>query len=230
MHRPPADFSSGVRDALPLQVGLVPYGFIVGLTAVRLGLTPPEAFGFAAATFAGAAQLAAMNLLAAHVPLLVVVFTAAVVNLRVLMYSASIAPYLQSYRFREKALFASVLVGMSYAHSIAEFQRDDSLDHGWYVFGVSLSLYVVWVGSGLAGIALGGRIPDGLDLTFAVPLVFLALAFSSFRDRPTIAAGLSGGAVAVLSSSLPMRLNLVVAGLFGVGVGLLIDRLGGDPA
>lgn len=216
------DFRTGVRDAVPLQVGLVPYGLIVGVTAVRVGLTGEQALAFSAAVFAGAAQLAAVELLGDGAPVFIAVLTATVVNLRILMYSASLAPYLRRYRLRERALLASVLVGMSYARSVSAFQQDGSLEPGPYYFGVSLSLYAVWIVTTLVGAVVGARVPDGLDLQFIVPLVFLAMAVSAMKDRPTVAAGVTGGAVATVAAGLPMRLNLVIAGLGGVAVGFVV--------
>lgn len=220
----PPDFGRGVRDAAPIQIGLVPYGLVVGIAAIRVGLTPQQAVGFSAVIFAGASQLAAIDLLAESTPLFVVVLTAAVINLRMLMFSASLAPYFQKYRLRQKALFSAVLVGMAYARSIATFQEDDSVEYGWYFFGVGLSLYAVWIVTTLTGVAVGTGIPSELNVTFVVPLVFLSMAVSSVKDRSTLAAGVTGGGVAVAVAWLPMRLNLVVAGLIGIGAGVLVDR------
>lgn len=224
------DFVAGVRDAVPLQVGLVPYGLIAGIAAVRIGLTAEQAVALSAAVFAGASQLAAIELLGDGAPLAIVVLTATVVNLRILMYSASLAPYLREYRLRRRALFASLLVGMSYARSIAEFERDESLDRGPYYFGISLSLYAVWVATTIVGVAVGASVPEGLDLDFVVPLVFLAMAVSAMKSRQRIVAGVVGGGVATAAASLPMRLNLIVAGVAGVLVGLAVHRLLGGAA
>lgn len=218
------DFRNGVRDAVPIQIGLIPYGLVVGVAAVRVGLSPEQAFGLSATLFAGASQLAAIELLAGGAPLFVVVLTATVINLRIMLFSASIAPYFQKYRLRTRALLASVLVGMAYARSIAEFQEDDSLDHGWYFFGVAGSLYVVWLVTTILGIVVGASIPPDLGITFVVPLVFLSMAISSIKNRSTLSAAIIGGLVAIAAASLPMRLNLVVAGVIGITGGLLADR------
>lgn len=232
MARLSADYRDGVRDAVPIQIGLVPYGLVVGVAAVRVGLTTDQALGLSAALFAGASQLAAVDLLSSGAPLFVVVLTAAVINLRIMLFSASIAPYLQKYRLRWRVLFAAFLVGMAYARSIAEFQEDDAeeLDHGWYFFGIASSLYAVWLVTTLVGVVVGTGIPANLGITFVVPLVFLSMAISSIKDRPTLAASVVGGAVAIAVAWLPMRLNLVVAGVIGIVAGLLADRYvgGGD--
>jgi 4-azaleucine resistance transporter AzlC len=230
MRNLPSDFRDGVRDAVPIQVGLIPYGLVVGVAAVRVGLTAAQGVGFSAAVFAGASQLAAIDLLANGAPLAVVVLTATVINLRIMLFSASLAPYLQKYRFGYRVLFSTVLVGMAYARSIAEFQDRDDLDHGWYFFGVALSLYAVWIVTTVAGVLLGTGIPSNLDITFIVPLIFLSMAVSSVKGRPTLAAAVVGSLAAMALAGLPMRLNLVVAGVVGVTAGLLADRYAeGEP-
>ena len=219
------DFWTGVRDAVPLQLGLIPYGVIAGVAAVQVGLTPLEAMSLSALVFAGASQLAALDLLADNAPLVIVVLTGAVVNARIMMYSASLAPYFKEYRLRWRALLSSVLVGMSYARSIAEFQDDDPPHYGWYYLGVSLSLYVVWLVTTAGGVLVGANVPEGLDLQFVVPLVFLAMTMSAINDRSTLAAAVAGGAIATAVAWLPMRLNLIVAGVLGIVVGVAVHKL-----
>jgi predicted branched-subunit amino acid permease len=70
-------------------------------------------------------------------------------------------------------------------------------------------------------------VPDAWGLDFAVPLVFLALLVPRLEDRPTTAAGLAAGVVALAGTGLPYELGLPVAAVVGVGVGLAIER-GGD--
>jgi predicted branched-subunit amino acid permease len=73
--------------------------------------------------FAGAAQLAVIDLLRTDTPLVVVILTGVVVNLRMLMYSASLAPYFQQYRARWKALLAYFLTDQAYAVAVARYSE-----------------------------------------------------------------------------------------------------------
>jgi predicted branched-subunit amino acid permease len=119
-----------MRASLPLLVGVVPFGLVAGVAAVDAGLSPAAAFGMSVVVFAGASQLAVIELLRSDTPLVVVVLTGVVVNLRMLMYSASIAPYFQRYRTRWKALLAYFLTDQAYAVAIARYTRDDDTDGG----------------------------------------------------------------------------------------------------
>ena len=124
MPRLPTDVRAGVRASLPLLVGLVPFGLVAGVAAVDAGLSPVAAVGMSVVVFAGASQLAVIELLRTDTPLLVVVLTGVVINLRILMYSASIAPYFQRYRTRWKAVLAYFLTDQAYAVAIARYTDD----------------------------------------------------------------------------------------------------------
>src|SRR6056297_2201078 len=108
-------FRQGVRDVTPLLLGIIPFGFIAGIATVNAGLGLPEAVGLSAIVFAGGAQLAALHLIVRDAPLAIVVVTAVVINLRMLMYSASLAPYVHEISRRTKAAVAYLLTDQAYA-------------------------------------------------------------------------------------------------------------------
>jgi len=118
------DIWAGVRDVSPLLLGIVPFGLVAGIAAVNAGLGLAEAVGMSVIVFAGASQLAAIELIGSNAPLAVVVGTAVVINVRMVMYSASIAPHFADYGRRLRAGLAYVLTDQAYALSVAEFERN----------------------------------------------------------------------------------------------------------
>ena len=54
-----SEFIAGVMDQLPILLGVVPFGFIFGALAVRVGIPPLLAQGFSILIFAGSAQFIA---------------------------------------------------------------------------------------------------------------------------------------------------------------------------
>jgi 4-azaleucine resistance transporter AzlC len=217
------DLLAGVRDVSPLMLGIVPFALVAGIAAVDAGLGLGEAMGMSVIVFAGASQLAALDLLGENAPLAVVVGTAVVINLRMLMYSASIAPYFSDYGRRLRAGLAYLLTDQAYALSVAEFEENASRSRWRYYLGAAASLWIVWQIGTVAGVVLGAGVPDALGLTFAVPLVFLALLVPAMKDRPTTVAGVIGGAVAVVAAGLPLNLGLLVGALSGVAAGLVTE-------
>jgi len=216
-----SEFRQGIRDVTPLLLGIVPFGFIAGIASVNAGLGLPEAVGLSAIVFAGASQLAALELIGRDAPLVIIVLTAVVINLRMLMYSASIAPHLQELSRRTKAAMAYLLTDQAYALAIARYRTKDST--AAYYFGVAATLWVVWQLTTVAGVVLGTSVPESLGLEFAVPLVFLALLIPAMEDGPTTVAGVLGGTVAVGAAGLPLNLGLLAGAVVGVLAGLVTE-------
>ncbi len=221
-----AELHRGVARSLPILVGVAPFGLVVGVAAVEAGLTPLQTVATSVVIFAGASQLAAIDLLARDAAPAVVVLTAAVINVRMVMYSASIAPRMRAFPRRLRPLCSYLLTDMAYAATMAE---DETAATAWYYLGLAGAIWAVWQAATVAGIALGRGVPPGWELTFAVPLVFIALLVPAVTDRPRLVAALVGGVVAVLGVPLPFNLGLVAGALAGVGAGLAAERVVGTP-
>src|SRR5205085_2670759 len=82
---------------------------LAGATPVRGGLGAAAAIGFATIVFAGASQLAAINVLIAGGSALVAALAAWMINLRLLLYSASLAPHLAREPLWKRLLIAYTL-------------------------------------------------------------------------------------------------------------------------
>lgn len=225
----PGDFSAGMRDMTPLLLGVAPFGLVTGVAAVEAGLDLAQAVALSVVVFAGASQLAALELLGRDAPLAVVVLTATVINLRMLMYSASIAPYLRSASARSRALVAYLLTDPTYALAVARYRSEATVDRTGYYLGAGITMWVVWQGATVAGVVLGTGVPEAWGLGFAVPLVFLALLVPAMEDRPSILAGLVGGAVALGGAGLPLNLGLLAGASIGVIAGLSAEARWGIP-
>ncbi len=231
----PAEARRGLRDVAPILLGVAPFALVAGATAVDVGLSPLQAVGLSVIVFAGASQLAAIELLGSNAELLVVLATGVVINLRMLMYSASIAPHFRPFRSRWKAACSYVLTDQAYALSVARYTGVgtdlDPDDRRRYYLAVGGSLWAVWQVCTLVGIAVGARVPPSWGLEFAVPLVFLSLLVPATTSWPKLVAAAVGGGVAVAGAvlAIPLNLGLIAGGAAGVAAGVLADeRLPGD--
>ena len=216
-------FLDGVRAVAPVLVGIVPFGLVAGAAAVRVGLSGLQAVGLSVVVFAGASQLAAIELLGSDARVAVVVATALVINLRMVMYSASIAPYFRETATRWRAGLAYLLTDQAYALAVTRFGADRPVRRRWYYLGAALPLWAVWQVCTVLGVVAGARVPDSLPLSFAVPLTFLALLVPAVTDRASGTAAVVGGAAAVLGAGLPLNLGLVAGAVGGVLAGLLVE-------
>jgi 4-azaleucine resistance transporter AzlC len=217
-------FWAGVRAELPLLIGVAPFGMIYGVLALNAGLTPAPAQMMSSIVFAGSAQFITAQLIREAVPGLVIVLTIAVVNLRHMLYSASIAPYVRALPMGWKVLLSYLLTDEAYAVTILHYEQEDTERTGhWFFLGAGLALWTTWQLSTAAGILLGTTLPESWPLDFALPITFIALIMPALKDRPAIVASLSSGAVALLAYNLPYKLGLMLAGLLGILVGTWLE-------
>jgi 4-azaleucine resistance transporter AzlC len=226
------DVTAGARAIAPILLGIIPFSIITGVAAVEAGIPPLEAIGMSIIIYAGAAQLAAIELIGQTAPVVIIVLTAVVVNLRYIMYSASLAPHFRGFSMPTKWLSAYVLTEQAYAVSITEFQATAPSDRSrkWFYLGGAVLSWVVWQVGTIAGVALGGNVPAGLSFEFAVPLTFMALLFSVLDDRSTEVVALVAGGTSVCFAPLPYNLGLIAAAGVGIATGVVIDlRRGSFP-
>ena len=217
-------FWAGVRAELPLLLGVAPFGMIYGVLALDAGLTPAPAQMMSSIVFAGSAQFITAQLVRGAVPGFVIVLTIAVVNLRHMLYSASVAPYLRTLSMRWKVLLSYLLTDEAYAITILNYEQKETDPGGhWFFLGAGLTLWTSWQISTAIGILLGTTLPESWPLDFALPITFIALIMPALRDRPAAAAALSAGVVALLAYNLPYKLGLMLAGLLGILVGTLLE-------
>lgn len=212
-----------MRSIAPVLPGLVPFGAIVGVAGLESGLTEIQVIGMSLLTYAGASQLAAFQLLDQSAAIPVVVFAALIINLRLVMYSASIATHFQQLSPRKRWGLAYFLVDQVFAISLVEFAENKSTSRLWYYLGVAIPNWAAWQSGVVIGVVLGANIPSSLELDFAIPLLFLAILVPTLEDKETITAALVGGTVAVAGLNLPLQLGLVIGSVVGLLAGLLVD-------
>jgi 4-azaleucine resistance transporter AzlC len=217
-------FWQGARAEFPLLVGVFPFGLIYGALALNAGLSTAASQLMSSIVFAGSAQFVTAQLVHDAAPGIVIVLTIAVVNLRHMLYSASLAPYLKNLSLKWKVLLSYLLTDEAYAPSIIKYEREGITPSShWFVFGAGFSLWFNWQVSTALGIFLGAAIPKSWPLDFALPLTFIAMVMPMLKNKPMIAAALSAGMVALLAYSLPYKLGLILAALTGIVVGTILE-------
>jgi 4-azaleucine resistance transporter AzlC len=219
-----AEFLAGVRDELPILVGTVPFGLIYGVSALSAHLSAGLVQGMSAIIFAGSAQFIAAQLLGAGVPIVIVMITGLIVNLRHMLYSASIAPYVKHLRPAWRWFLAYLLTDEVYAVAITHYRRPgDETNRHWYFLGAGVALWASWQASTALGVFLGAQVPASWSLDFTLALTFIALVVPAITDRASVAAALTAGVLAISLAHLPYKLGLIAATLGGIAVGLLLE-------
>ena len=219
-----SEFLHGIRDELPILFGVLPFGMVYGVSAISVGIPVSIVQAMSCIMFAGAAQFVIVQLIAAGTPSLVVILTAFTVNIRHLLYSASVSPYTRKLHPLWKWLLAYLLADEAYAVTILHYQKpgDDWQKH-WYFLGAGLALWTTWQLSTAAGIFLGGHIPASWSLDFASPLTFIALVVPTLKDHMSTTVALTSALTALLAIALPLKLGIALAALVGIAVGLTLE-------
>lgn len=120
-----AEFLAGCRDEAPLQLGVAPFAMLYGIGALAAGMPAWLAQLASAVVFAGAAQLVIVQMLAAGAGAVPVGLSAGLLNLRHLLYSASVAEYVRHLPRRWRLLLAYLLTDEAYAVAILRYRADD---------------------------------------------------------------------------------------------------------
>ncbi|MBA2713917.1 MAG: AzlC family ABC transporter permease [Rubrobacteraceae bacterium] len=120
-----AAFVAGAKAIVPVLLALIPFGVAFGATATESGLSAAEALGMSIFVFAGAAQLAALPLLSAGASVAVVVLTVLIVNLRLTLYSASMAPHFGRLPAGWKGILSYLLTDQKGVHVMTTTQAPD---------------------------------------------------------------------------------------------------------
>jgi len=220
------EFIQGFKAELPILVGVIPFGLIYGVSAINAGIPALAAQAMSVIVLAGSAQFVMTKLIGAGVPVSVTIITAFIVNLRHLLYSASIAPYLKPLKTGWKWLLAYFLTDEAYAVSITHYQLPgEQTSKHWYFLGAGLALFSAWQISTAIGILLGAQLPASWSLDFAIALTFIALVVPMLKDRPGIVAAGVASIVAIGAAGVPYKLDLIIATFVGILVGLGVEKV-----
>lgn len=223
-----AAFWAGAGATFPLIVGAFPFGLIFGALAVTSGLSPEGTAAMSAIVFAGSAQFISVGLIATGASLPVIVGTTLIVNLRHMLYSATLAPHFKGLSQRWLLPLGFWLTDESFVVAAKQFEADkESPDKPWFLLGSEIFMYGNWQLVTWIGIRAGQAIPDprswGLD--FAMIVTFIGMLVPEVKGLPTLAAVLVAGAAAMLGNGLPNQSGLLLATLLGITAGMLLESL-----
>ena len=227
---PSRDFRAGAAAVAPMLLGVVPFGLVAGATPPADGFGGGAAVGFSTIVFAGASQLAALEVLANGGSAVVATIAACTINLRMLLYSASLAPYLASEPLPRRLGLAYLMTDQAYAVSVARWGQGgppaEPARRVPYYLGGALLLWASWQLSTIVGVVVGSSVPDDIPLDFAVPLVFLVLLVPTLTTMPAVVAAVVGGAAAVMTAEAgSANLSIVVGAVSGIAAGAVTEAM-----
>lgn len=213
-----ARFLRGVGLGMPVFLGYVPLGAAFGLMAVAAGFSVLQATACSALVIAGAGQYLAIRMIPGG-DLAATLLATGVVNLRYLLFSATMAPYLAGVPRWHQGLLAFTLTDETFAINAAD-AREGRADR-FSMLGVGVVSWVGWTLGTLVGALAGSAIgdPNAWGVSFALPAMFTALLVGQLTGRREfIAAGLAAVVALALSMAIPRDWALVTAAMVAATV------------
>lgn len=222
-----------VLDGLGIIATAGGFGLVYGLAARAAGFSPIEGGAMSVIVFAGAAQFAAVGYVLGGFSWLGVVVLTGFLNARHLLYGAALAPYLADRPRWLRAVMAHLLTDEAFALSLAHFRRLGRADLWGYWWAAIVTTFIPWNLATLAGLMLGGSIPDptvyGLDVIF--PAAMAGLAVGLVTERRELVAAIAGAVIGVaVGLAWDPAAGILLGGLVGPAVGLAVQASTPEPA
>lgn len=218
----------GWRDMLELSPAMIAWGIVTGMAMIKAGLTLPQAFGMTLLVFAGAAQVVALPLIIAQVPIWMIFAAAMIVNLRFLVFSVMITPKLRALPWYRRLLdsYLCIDIVLSLVTRFMQQRKDYTTDEFvHYQRGVGYCSWLCWQGGSIAGILLAGQIPPEWQLGFMGTMVLLALLVPMLMRRSALVGAVVAGVVSVLCVDWPYKAGMMMAVVCGLAAAMTMDWL-----
>jgi predicted branched-subunit amino acid permease len=234
-HAHPA-FREAARDMLPMATGISAWGLMTGVAMVKSGMSAIEALAMTFLVYAGSSQLAAIPLIVAGAPIWVILATGFCVNLRFVVFSLHLRPYLMHMPRWRRLVNGYLTADMSYAMFTRRFPQPGTTpaarrEEEAFLAGNYFVTWTSWMGASVIGIALGNLIPTSWGLGFAGVLCLVAVLASLANTPLRKLSAAIAGAAAVALYALPLKLNIVAAIGIAVAVSYFLERRApGAPA
>lgn len=217
----------------PVAPGIAAWGLMTGVAMVQMGLSPALSILMTVLVFAGSAQLATTPLLVAGAPLWVIFFTAFCVNLRFVVFSVHMQPFVRHLPLLERLQIGYLTGDFPYVLFTQKYKKPGATieqleEQQAFHMGTTFLMYCSWQVASLLGIAFSSVIPLSLGLGFAGVLALVGVLASMMTSTLRILSLGVSGLAAIMAYSIPLHLNIVVAIVCSVGVCLLFEHFTPD--
>jgi predicted branched-subunit amino acid permease len=219
------NFVSGFKCMVPITTGIIPFGLVMGTVCAEANLSLLQSLGMNIFIYAGASQLAALDLMVNQAQTLVVVATGLIINLRFMLYSAALSPVVKNSNLLAKFVCAYCLTDQNYAvMSVHQEKISTNSEIIKFYLGTSLCMMLAWHLSLVAGFTFGNFAPTSWALEYAVPLSFAALVIPSLKNKSFISVAIFSSLLSIALRPLPYNLGLIIAALLGIALGAFLTR------
>ncbi|HPT70005.1 MAG TPA: AzlC family ABC transporter permease [Syntrophomonas sp.] len=224
------ELKQGMLDAIPIILGYLPLGFAFGVLANEVGMSIIQATMMSVLCFTGAGQYIAIGIMQAGGAVFTIVVANLLVNLRYLLFSTSLVPYLQGrVPTAISSLLSYGLTDETYAVAMNRYQEHPPTTS--YMAALNLSSHIGWISSTLLGAVLGSFIgnTDSLGLDFALPAMYICLLVFMVKRKSDLFVALSSALFCLVigylfPSTMNNLFNIILATIIAASLGVLISE------
>jgi len=224
------EFRIGASEMWPQAPGMAAWGLMTGVAMAKSGMSLFESLLMTLTVFAGSSQLAATPLLIASAPAWVVLATAFCVNLRFVVFSLHLRPYLVHLPWLERISHGYLTTDLTYVMFTRRFAHPGDTPEAYraqeaYLAGSNTACWLSWMPASVAGVVLANFIPTAWGLGFAGILCLIGILCSLASTRLRVMSAAVAATAAIVAYSLPFKLNIVVAIAVAVLACMSAERL-----
>jgi 4-azaleucine resistance transporter AzlC len=222
-HHATHSFTRGLKSGLPIFLGYLPVGAAFGVVARSTGFSIAQAVSCSALALAGAGQFIGLSLYSSGATVLAVLVASTVVNLRYVLFGATLVPLMRGIGLPAQAGLAFFLTDETYAVNVLELRAGRATAAS--MFGVGAIAWSGWVLGTTVGAIAGSAIgdPSAYGLQYAMPAMFTALLVGLVEDRsPVVTAAIAGAFTLFFAAVLPGSWYLVLAALVAATVATVV--------
>ncbi len=216
-------FIAGAKQAVPIMLGYAPLGLAFGVIARGKGLDVVQTGLMSFLVFSGSGQYIGVGLLAAGASIPAILLTTFLVNLRYLLFSAAMAPYVKKMPSTMQSVLAFGITDETFTLNMAEFDKKEA-DRD-FMLGVNVISHLSWIVSTVIGAAIGNMIPDinRFGMNFALSAMFIALLIMQIKDRNAVWVAVIAGVISVgISLVTDSGVNIIAATIVAATAGVFL--------
>jgi 4-azaleucine resistance transporter AzlC len=224
-----SSFIRGIINALPIVLGYIPIGFAYGVLAQKAGLSIFNIAAMSLVVFAGSAQFIAVAMFSAGLSPSSIIVTTFVVNLRHILMSASLSPFLKGWKPLEIAAFSYEITDETFAVHTSRFNSGSPVKEESY--GTNITAHSSWIIGSILGLYTSTLINDvkPLGLDYALIAMFIGLTVLQINKMSQMAAALIAGVLSViLFLSGLEQWNVILAAIVAATAGVFIEKKAGS--
>ncbi|MBK1625197.1 AzlC family ABC transporter permease [Afifella marina] len=220
----------GMLSILPLAVGAALYGLAFGVLAAQAGFPWWGVGLMGAGVHAGSSQIVAVDQFSTGSGLVGAVFAGAIMNLRYLGITASLAGILAALPLWQRLVALHLTSDENWALTMSERRKDSGVGAA-FLLGAGSVMFVTWSVSTAVGAQIGTLLPDldaaGLGFAFTAAFIAMARSMAPRRISAFLPWGVTFGlAIGLMSAGMSRALAILAASLAGLALAALLRKSG----